>query len=192
MTPELKVACETVFQEHRASIHGIDWKKDIFRGRISTGLSEKAKETLLMKNIISYPKPGKKAITILNSRVIGASTCDEAEKILLNKVVLSPVVSEPVISEPMVSKPTLNEPMVSQPVAEAPIRAIKTKRPLADNRPIPQRFVVSSAAENVAYLEKEKWYLKPVLVYFVWPVCAAITAGAFAYLIGTIYDYIFF
>ena len=182
MTPELKVACEAVFQEHRASIHGIDWKKDIFRGRISTGLSEKAKETLLMKNIICYPKPGKKAITLLNPRVTGASTCDEAEKILLNKIVLSPVVSEPVVSEPM----------VREPMPESPIIAVKAKRPLADNRPIPQRFVVSSAAENVAYLEKERWYLKPVLVYFVWPVCAAITGGALAYLIGTVYDYIFF
>jgi hypothetical protein len=182
MTPELKVACETVFQEHRASTHGIDWKKDIFRGRISTGLSEKAKETLLMKNIIYYPKPGKKAITILNSRVTGASTCDEAEKLLLNKVVLSPVVSEPVVSEPM----------IREPMPESPILAVKAKRPLADNRPKPQRFVVSSAAENVAYLEKERWYLKPVLVYFVWPVCAAVAAGAFAYLIGTLYDYIFF
>ena len=94
MTPELKVACEAVFQEHRASIHGIDWKKDVFRGRISTGLSEKAKETLLMKNIICYPNPAKKAITLLNPRVTAASTCDEAEKILLNKIVLSPVVSD--------------------------------------------------------------------------------------------------
>jgi len=182
MTPELKVACETVFQEHRTRIHGIDWKKDIFRGRISTGLSEKAKETLLMKNIIYYPKPGKKAFTLLNPRVTAASTCDEAEKILLNKVVLSPVVSEPMVRESMVSKP----------IAESPIIAVKAKRPLADNRPIPQRFVVSSAPENVAYLEKERWYLKPVMVYFVWPICAAVTAGAFAYLIGTLYDYIFF
>jgi hypothetical protein len=187
MTPELKVACETVFQEHRASIHGIDWKKDIFRGRISTGLSEKAKETLLMKNIICYPKPGKKAITLLNPRVTGASTCDEAERILLNKIVLSPVVTEPVVSEPVV-----NKPMVREPMPESPIIAVKAKRPLADNKPIPQRFVVSSATENVAYLEKERWYLKPVLVYFVWPVCAAVVGGGLAYLIGTVYDYIFF
>jgi len=171
MTPELKVACEAVFQEHRASIRGIDWKKDIFRGRISTGLSEKAKETLLMKNIIYYPNPVKKAITLLNPRVTAASSCDEAEKVLLNKVVLTPVISEP--------------------VAEPAIIAVKTKRTPADNKPIPQRFVISSAAENVAYVEKEKWYLKPVLVYFVWPLCAAVTGGALAYLISTIYDYIF-
>ncbi len=172
MTPELTVACEAVFQEHRASIRGIDWKKDVFRGRISTGLSEKAKETLLMKNIIYYPNPDKKAITVLNPRVTAASTCEEAEKVLLNKIVLSPVSREP--------------------VAEPTIIAVKPKRPLADNKPIPQRFVVSSAAENVAYIQKEIWYLKPVLVYFVWPVCAAVAGGALAYLIGTIYNYIFF
>lgn len=172
MTPELKVACEAVFQEHRASIRGIDWKKDVFRGRISTGLSEKAKETLLMKNIIYYPNPDKKAITVLNPRVTAASTCEVAEEVLLSKIVLSPAIREP--------------------VAEPTIIAVKPKRPLADNKPIPQRFVVSSAAENVAYIQKEIWYLKPVLVYFVWPVCAAVAGGALAYLIGTIYNYIFF
>ena len=172
MTPELKKACEAVFQEHRASINGIDWKKDVFRGRISTGLSEKAKETLLSKNIIYYPNPVKKAITFLNPEVSAASTCDEAEKVLLHEIVLSPV--------------------VSVAVAEPTIVATKTRRPVADNKPIPQRFVISSASENVAYLEKEKWYLKPVLVYFVWPVCAAAGGGALAYLIGAIYDYVFF
>ena len=172
MTPELRLACEAVFQEHRTRIQGIDWKKDVFRGRISTGLSEKAKETLLVKKIIYCPNPVKKAVTLLNPRVSAASTCDEAESILLNKVVLSTVINEP--------------------VAEPTIIAVKPKRPLADNKPIPQRFVVSAATENVAYLEKESWYLKPVLVYFVWPVCAAAGGGALAYLMGTLYDYIFF
>ena len=177
MTPELKMACEAVFQEHRASIQGIDWKKDVFRGRVSTGLSEKAKETLLMKNIIYYPNPVKKAITLLNPGVTAASSWVEAESVLLNKIVLSPVVKEPVA-----------EPAAPEPV----IVAVKPKRPLADNRPIPQRFVVSSPAENVAYLEKERWYLKPVLVYFVWPVAAAAAGGALAYLMGALYDYLFF
>src|SRR5262245_23401508 len=101
MTPELKKACEAVFQEHRANINGIDWKKDVFRGRISTGLSEKAKETLLSKNIIYYPNPVKKAITLLNPEVSAASTCDEAEKVLLHEIVLSPVVTAPV-AEPTI------------------------------------------------------------------------------------------
>ena len=172
MTPELKKACEAVFQEHRASINGIDWKKDVFRGRISTGLSEKAKETLLSKNIIYYPNPVKKAITLLNPDVSAANNCDEAEKVLLHEIVLSPV--------------------ISAPVAEPAIIATKTRRPVADNKPIAQRFVISSPAENVTYLEKEKWYLKPALVYFVWPVLGAAAGGALAYLIGAIYDYIFF
>jgi len=173
MTPELKKACEAVFQEHRASINGIDWKKDVFRGRISTGLSEKAKETLLSKNIIYFPNPVKKAITLLNPEVAGASTCDEAEKVLLHEIVLSPA--------------------ITATVAEPTIVAAKTRRPVADNKPIPQRFVISSpATESVALIEKEKWYLRPVMVYFVWPICAAAAGGGLAYLIGAAYDYIFF
>ena len=175
MTPELKKACEAVFQEHRASINGIDWKKDVFRGRISTGLSEKAKETLLSKNIIYFPNPAKKAITLLNPEVTAASTCDEAEKVLLREIVLSPVVSAPI------AEATIEPAIIA-----------KTRRPVADNKPIPQRFVISASAENVTFVEKEKWYLKPVLVYFVWPVCGAAAGVALAYLIGAIYDYIFF
>ena len=175
MTPELKKACEAVFQEHRAKINGIDWKKDVFRGRISTGLSEKAKETLLSKNIIYYPNPVKKAITLLNPEVSVASTCEEAEKVLLHEIVLSPALT----AAPIVAEPT--------------IVAAKPKRPVADNKPIPQRFVISTpTTENVALIEKEKWYLKPVLVYFVWPVFGAAAGGALAYLIGAAYDYIFF
>src|SRR4029079_18559182 len=104
MTPELKKACEAVFQEHRARINGIDWKKDVFRGRISTGLSEKAKETLLSKNIIYYPNPVKKAITVLNPEVSAASTCDEAEKVLLHEIVLSPA---PIIAAVSVAEPAI-------------------------------------------------------------------------------------
>jgi len=174
MTPELKKACEAVFQEHRANINGIDWKKDVFRGRISTGLSEKAKETLLSKNIIYYPNPVKKAITLLNPEVSVASTCEEAEKVLLHEIVLSPVIA-------------------AAPVAEPALVATKARRPVADNKPIPQRFMISApATENVTLIEREKWYLKPVLVYFVWPVFGAAAGGALAYLIGAAYDYIFF
>ena len=175
MTPELKKACEAVFQEHRANINGIDWKKDVFRGRISTGLSEKAKETLLSKNIIYYPNPVKKAITLVNPEVSVASTCEEAEKVLLHEIVLSPAIT----AAPIVAEPT--------------IVATKARRPVADNKPIPQRFMISaSTSENVTIIEKEKWYLKPVLVYFVWPVFGAAAGGALAYLIGAAYDYIFF
>ncbi len=175
MTPELKKACEAVFQEHRAKINGIDWKKDVFRGRISTGLSEKAKETLLSKNIIYYPNPVKKAITLLNPEVSVASTCEEAEKVLLHEIVLSPALT----AAPIVAEPT--------------IVAAKPRRPVADNKPIPQRFVITTpTTENVTLIEREKWYLKPVLVYFVWPVFGAAAGGALAYLIGAAYDYIFF
>ena len=65
MTPELKTACEVVFQEHKTSAYPVTWNRDAFRGRLSTGLTEMAKDTLLRKNIIYYPNPTKKINTIL-------------------------------------------------------------------------------------------------------------------------------
>ena len=77
MTPELRTSCELVFQEHKSSSL-ITWNKDAFRGRMSIGLSEMAKATLLQKNIIYFPKPTKKTITVLNPEVAGASSFEEA------------------------------------------------------------------------------------------------------------------
>ena len=37
MTPELKIACEVVFQEHKTSSYPVTWNRDAFRGRLSTG-----------------------------------------------------------------------------------------------------------------------------------------------------------
>ena len=86
MTPELKVACELVFQEHKSSSYPVTWNRDAFRGRISTGLTEMAKDTLLRKNIICYPNPGKKILTVLNPAVQTASNYEEAEDMVLNKI----------------------------------------------------------------------------------------------------------
>ncbi len=112
---------------------------------------------------------------MLNPEVSVASTCEEAEKVLLHEIVLSPALT----AAPIVAEPT--------------IVAAKPRRPVADNKPIPQRFVITTpTTENVTLIEREKWYLKPVLVYFVWPVFGAAAGGALAYLIGAAYDYIFF
>src|SRR5215510_5615586 len=85
MTPELKTACELVFQEHKLSAQPIKWTRDIFRGRISIGLSEMAKETLVKKNIILWPDKSKKVFTKLNPDVATASSFEEAEKMIETK-----------------------------------------------------------------------------------------------------------
>ena len=85
MTPELKTACELVFQEHKLSAQPIKWSSDAFRGRISFGLSEMAKETLVKKNIILWPDKSKKIFTKLNPDVVTASSFEEAEKMIETK-----------------------------------------------------------------------------------------------------------
>src|SRR6185369_13502866 len=82
MTPELKTACELVFQEHKLSAQPIKWSRDAFRGRISIGLSEMAKETLVKKNIIVWPDKSKKIFTKLNPDVAMARSFEEAEKMI--------------------------------------------------------------------------------------------------------------
>src|SRR5215510_1263148 len=86
MTPELKTACELVFQEHKLSAQPIKWTRDIFRGRISIGLSEMAKETLVKKNIILWPDKSKKVFTKLNPDVAMACSFEEAEKMIETKI----------------------------------------------------------------------------------------------------------
>jgi hypothetical protein len=85
MTPELKIACEVVFQEHKSSGQPIKWTRDTFRGRISIGLSEMAKETLIRKNIILIPNKSKRIITQLNPAVAIATSFEEAEEMIKNK-----------------------------------------------------------------------------------------------------------
>ena len=72
MTPELQAACEAIFQEHKS--HPFSWNKDVFHGRISTGMLDLAKEVLIEKNIIYYQHPGKKLVTLLNPEVAKAGS----------------------------------------------------------------------------------------------------------------------
>src|SRR5262245_17036172 len=90
MTPELKTACEVVFQEHKLSSQ-IRWNKDTFRGRISIGLSEMAKETLVQKHIIFLPNKSKKLITLLNPAIAGAASFEEAKTMIENNPDLSSI-----------------------------------------------------------------------------------------------------
>ena len=86
MTPELTRACELIFQEHKQASQAIAWNKDPFRGRISMGLCEKAKDTLLRSNVIIVPNKSKKLQTILNPSVTGAEHFQDAIELAKHKV----------------------------------------------------------------------------------------------------------
>ena len=169
MTPELKTACEVVFQEHKASSYPVTWNRDIFRGRLSTGLTEMAKDTLIRKNIIFYPNPAKKINTILNPTISGADNFEEAENMILNKI--------PALSASRVdNRGTL--------VANNHVATFVS-------RPVAHRLVTLTGETETIPVEI-KWYMKPVFFYIVWPLLAAVLGGLIAYLMGTIYTELVF
>jgi len=86
MTPELKAACELVFQEHKASGKPFNWNKDSFRERLSFGLAAMAKQTLEKRNIICTLNPAKKTITTLNPLAVTAANFEEATEMVQNKI----------------------------------------------------------------------------------------------------------
>ena len=168
MTPELKIACEVVFQEHKTSSYPVTWNRDAFRGRLSTGLTEMAKDTLLRKNIIYYPNPTKKINTILNPTVSGADSFEEAENMILNKI---PALSASRVDD----RGTLVSDRVTTFIS----------------RPVAHRLVTLTG-ETETIPAEIKWYMKPVFFYVVWPVLAAVLGGLIAYLMGTIYTELVF
>ncbi len=172
MTPELKIACELVFQEHKAAVHPIAWNRDVFRGRLSTGMSEKAKETLVEKQVICFPNPAKKNQTILNPRAAGAATFTEAEII-----VTAPVPAH------------ANTYRQAEPEPAAYVNTVTAYLSRSVNAP---RLVTISGKAEVIRQQQPKWYLKPVLVYVVWPLLAAAVGGIIAYLIGEAYTELMF
>ncbi|MEP7372848.1 MAG: hypothetical protein ABI675_05620 [Chitinophagaceae bacterium] len=170
MTPELKIACEVVFQEHKTSSYPVTWNRDAFRGRLSTGLTEMAKDTLLRKNIIYYPNPTKKINTVLNPTISGAESFEEAENMILNKI---PALSASRVGNQgtLVAKPKPVASFISRPVAHR---------------------LVTLSGETETVTEEIKWYMKPVFFYIVWPLLAAVLGGLIAFLMGTIYTELVF
>jgi hypothetical protein len=175
MTPELKTACQVVFQEHKTSKYPVTWNRDAFRGRISTGLSEMAKETLIKKNIIQFPNPSKKIITVLNPVAATASTYEEAEELVLNRV--------PAMATAVAVK--------EQPAYTTSRRSVFVTHTVA-HHPIVTLAANGKTEAILPALQETKWYLRPVFVYGVWPVCAAIAGGVIAYLMGSAYTELVF
>jgi hypothetical protein len=162
MTPELRTACEVVFQEHKTADNPITWNRNAFRGRISIGLCEMAKETLLKRNVIYFPNRAKKTITLLNPAVAAATTFEEAAEMAKNKVAaLVPVID--------------NE----QPVPEV------THVPASPARATNHAYkLIQISGNSETAIAREKWYLKPLFYYVVWPICGLALGVLIAYLMN--------
>ena len=169
MTPELRIACEVVFQEHKVTSQPIKWNSNTFRGRISLGLSDLAKDTLVKKNIIILPKKSKKIITLLNPAVATAASFEEAEVIIKNK--LEAAIADVPDNHRMYAAQRVSAVDIPQPQHRAQQLSLSNK-------------VKSPSAEM-------NWYMKPLFYYFVWPVCAAVAGAAISYLIEFVYAEIF-
>jgi hypothetical protein len=169
MTPELKSACEVVFQEHKLSAHPVKWSRDTFHGKISAGLSEMAKLTLVDKNII-LPNKQKRIFTQLNPCVAAAGSFEEAEKMIETKV-------------PAIEKAASIE--TSEPVKEVPKKNIYTPPVISIQNLQPV------AGLTVANVSATKWYLKPIYLYVVWPLCGAAGGALISFLMNFIYTEIF-
>jgi hypothetical protein len=159
MTPELRTSCEVVFQEHKTSAYPITWNKEPFRGRMSVGLCEMAKETLVQKKIIYFPKLPRKTTTILNPVVATACSFEEAIAMIEHKT----------------------QTQTSSKIKELPV---------STNTAIPEfnRYTERATAQLVnnngtpeTVITSEKWYLKPLFFYVVWPVSAAIVSVLIAH-----------
>lgn len=158
MTPELKHACELVFQEHKTSKLPIDWNKDVFRGRISFHLSALAKQTLEKRNIIRTVNTHRKAFTILNPQVANANSFEEAGLLVQNKVLVSVTTEEG--GRDVLSRSTSTfTGSFSRKIEE------RNKK---------QGKIASTPG----------WWTKPIFYYLLWPLCAAIIGGLITYLLG--------
>ena len=194
MTPELKTACELVFQEHKLSAQPIKWSRDAFRGRISIGLSEMAKETLVKKNIIVWPDKSKKIFTKLNPDVATARSFEEAEKMIETKTPAMAVT--PVINggfnvadlaadlDTFQTKTTLTASTVlNTPVTPTP----PPKRSYSMMKIVP----LTETTEAETPTAEIKWWLKPVYLYVVWPVCGAVVGVLISMLMNLVYHALF-
>ncbi|MGZ8559565.1 MAG: hypothetical protein ACXWWC_14570 [Chitinophagaceae bacterium] len=180
MTPELKTACELVFQEHKSSAYPVTWNRDAFRGRISTGLCEMAKDTLLRKNIIFYPNPAKKIITRLNPAVIAADTFEEADYFILNKIPALAAVKE---------EDSRNHAPVSKHVSRHVANDVSDVSPFVKRSVTHHLVTITGKTETIEVI---KWYTSPLFIYLVWPVCSAVIFWFLSYFIATAYTAIFF
>ena len=157
MTPELMISCEVVFQEHKTSTHPIAWNKDAFRGRMSIGLCEMAKETLVQKKVIYFPKPAKRTMTLLNPVVATAETFEDAVAMIQNN---------PPSVTTSIEQPRYTEASVSGFTSYSHVQLSK---------------LTSNSGNPGIAMVAERWYLRPFFVYVVWPASALVVSVLIAY-----------
>ncbi len=199
MTPELKTACELVFQEHKLSSHPIKWSRDAFRGRISIGLSEMAKETLVKKNIILWPDKSKKIFTKLNPDVATARSFEEAEKMIETKkpvLATMPAIEGGFNVADLVAdldtfpiQVTLNTTPVTpltQTTSTTPIPL--PKRSYSLMKVVPQSETSETTETAVTEIN---WWMKPLYLYVIWPVCGAVVGVLISMLMNFAYHELF-
>src|SRR6476620_4887101 len=158
MTPELKTACELVFQEHKLSAQPIKWTRDIFRGRISIGLSEMAKETLVKKNIILWPDKSKKIFTKLNPDVASAHSFEEAEKMVETKKPL--LATMPVIEGNFNVADLVKE--LETPLAQTAEQFVP---PPSKTRTYSLMTIVPPPETTETPVDEINWWMKPIYLY---------------------------
>ena len=153
-----------IFQEHKTSAQPVNWHKDLFRGRISIGLSEIAKETLLKNKIIQYVNHGRKTATILQPEMADAVTFEEALIIAQNKM-----------------------PALVATTNEA--RRVRVINDFEENGFIeasedqPLRLVNVSYEVDIA-ASSSKWYTKPLFYYFIGPATGLALGALIAFLLS--------
>lgn len=202
MTPELKTACELVFQEHKLSAQPIKWSRDAFRGRISIGLSEMAKETLVKKNIILWPDKSKKIFTKLNPEVATARSFEEAEKMIETK---KPVLATmPAIEggfnvadlvadlDSFQTQVTLN----TTPVSPATLTTSTAPTPLPKRsyslmKVVPRTETSETSETTETAVAEINWWMKPLYLYVIWPVCGAVVGVLISMLMNFAYHELF-
>jgi hypothetical protein len=185
MTPELRASCELVFQEHKLAASPIAWNKHVFREKMSIGLSDLAKETLVKKKIIYFPKPARKTITILNPAVATATSFEEAIAIAESKsVTTGESVKEKTLYDEIYS-PEFME--YADPEDFRPARKSSKEQPKPKVKEIqaqPRIQLQSQPALVATTATDEKWWLKPAFYYVIWPLAAAIVSVAIAWLMS--------
>ena len=186
MTPELKTACELVFQEHKLSTQPIKWTRDIFRGRISIGLSEMAKETLVKKNIILWPDKSKKIFTKLNPGVASAHSFEEAERMVETKKPL--LATMPVIEGNFNVADLVKE--IEIPLAQTAQQSTPTSLRQKTHSYSLMKIVPPTETTETTVAEVN-WWMKPLYLYVVWPICGAVLGVLISMLMNLAYHAFF-
>jgi hypothetical protein len=142
-----------------------------------------AKETLVKKNIILWPDKSKKIFTKLNPDVATARSFEEAERMIETK---KPVLATMPVIEGGFNVADLIADLETSETPDAPkAPAPPPARLYSLMKIVPPTETVDTSAAEV------NWWMKPVYLYFVWPVCGAIAGVLISMLMNLAYHELF-